>query len=132
VPIFFVKDVSAAARYYADRLGFETDFLHGNPAFYGAVSRDGVCVHLRAVREPGFAAFAAREGGLILASFEVTNVWALYTELQTRGADLAGPLTKEAWGGTNFFVRDPDGNCVSFVTYDEPAGGRRVDDSPQS
>jgi catechol 2,3-dioxygenase-like lactoylglutathione lyase family enzyme len=119
VPIFFVKDVPAAASYYVDKLGFEVDFLHGNPAFYGAVSRDGVCIHLRFVHDPAFATFSAREGGLILASFEVTNVWALYNELQARGAEIAGSLTKEAWGGTNFFVRDPDGNCVSFVTYDE-------------
>ena len=27
-------------------------------------------------------------------------------------------LTKQAWGGTDFHVRDPDGNAISFVTYE--------------
>jgi uncharacterized glyoxalase superfamily protein PhnB len=118
IPILFVTDVTRAAHYYADKLGFTIDFLHGNPAFYGAVSRDRACLHLRFVHRTEFGAFAEREGGLILASIEVSNVWALYEELCARGAEIALPLQKEAWGGTNFFVRDPDGNVFSFVSYD--------------
>jgi catechol 2,3-dioxygenase-like lactoylglutathione lyase family enzyme len=38
-PIFFVGDVTKAAAFYRDRLGFQIDFLHGDPAFYGSVSR---------------------------------------------------------------------------------------------
>ena len=74
VPILFVRDVERAVAYYSDQLGFTVDFLHGNPAFYAAVSRDGACLHLRFVHEPCFADFSAREGGLILATIEVTNV----------------------------------------------------------
>lgn len=116
-PILFVRDVAAAAEWYSERLGFTVDFLHGHPVFYGAVSRDGACLHLRFVHQPMFASMAAAENGLILATVEVSNVKALYAELQARGADFAQTLTRHPWGGTDFHVRDPDGNAISFVTY---------------
>ncbi len=34
---------------FRDKLGFSIEFLHGNPAFYGGVSRNGVTLHLRFV-----------------------------------------------------------------------------------
>jgi uncharacterized glyoxalase superfamily protein PhnB len=118
VPILFVKDVPASAAYFRDTLGFEIDFLHGEPPFYGAVSRDSVCIHLRCVHQPNFADLAAREVSLILASIEVADVHALYSEFADRGADMPQPPTKQSWGGTDFHVRDLDGNVFSFVTFD--------------
>jgi uncharacterized glyoxalase superfamily protein PhnB len=38
-------------------------------------------------------------------------------EFKARGVEFAQTLTKQAWGGTDFQVRDPDGNVISFVTY---------------
>jgi len=117
IPILLVHDVTASAEWFRDRLGFGIDFLHGLPPFYGSVSRDGVCLHLRFVHQPVFASVAAREKSLIAASIEVSNVQGLFEEIAGRGADLAQTLTKQAWGGTDFHVRDPDGNVISFVTY---------------
>jgi uncharacterized glyoxalase superfamily protein PhnB len=122
IPILFVRDVVKAAAFYVDKLGFARDFLHGNPPFYGAVSRDAACLHFRLVREPNFAALATREGGLILASIEVANVKALFEEFEARGVEFPQRLQRQAWGGLDFYVRDPDGNCISFVTYDAPGG----------
>jgi hypothetical protein len=31
--------------------------------------------------------------------------------------EFAQTLTKQAWGGTDFQARVPDGNVISFVTY---------------
>lgn len=120
VPILFVRDVERAAAFYRDKLGFDVDFLHGKPTFYGSVSRNGVCLHLRYVAEPNFSELAARECSLIVASFEVTGVKALFNEIAERGADIAQPLAIQAWGGLDFHVRDPDGNVISFVEYRVP------------
>ncbi len=117
VPILFVRDVAASAAFFRKKLGFAEDFLHGSPPFYGAVSRDGIWIHLRLVYEPYFAAAAAKEKSLILASIEVSNVQGLFEEFKQRGAEFAQPLMKQAWGGTDFHVRDPDGNVISFVTF---------------
>jgi uncharacterized glyoxalase superfamily protein PhnB len=116
-PILCVQDVKACAAFFQQKLGFEIDFLHGLPPFYGAVSRDGVCLHMRYVQQPFFAQAAAQEKSLICASIEVSNVQGLFKEFKARGVEFAQTLKKQAWGGTDFQVRDPDGNVISFVTY---------------
>lgn len=118
-PILFVRDVPASAAFYREKLGFAVDFLHGEPPFYGSVSRGGACLHLRCVHKPNFADLAAREVSLILATIEVSDVWRLFGEFDGRSVDFAQPPTKQPWGGTDFHVRDPDGNVVSFVSYSD-------------
>lgn len=76
-PVLFVRDVQVAAEYYRDRLGFQIDFLHGHPPFYGSVSRDGATLHLRFVHEPVLVADRAREEELIMAFVEARNVKAV-------------------------------------------------------
>ena len=39
VPILFVKDVSASAAFFREKLRFKIDFLYGTPPFYSSVSR---------------------------------------------------------------------------------------------
>ena len=116
-PILFVRDVAMAADFYRETLGFEIDFLHGKPPFYGAVHRDGVCLHLRFVHRPNFVDLAAHEQSLILATIDVSNVKALFEEFKARGANFPQGLVKQVWGGTDFHVRDPDGNVISFVQF---------------
>ncbi|NKF23217.1 glyoxalase superfamily protein [Solimonas marina] len=127
IPILFVRDVTRAAAFFADELGFETRFLHGDPPFYGAVSRDGACLHLRFVGQPNFPELAAREPSLILVTIEVSDVRGLHAEYAARGVNIARDLLEHAWGGTDFHVRDPDGNEISFVQYrrvETPRGTR--------
>jgi hypothetical protein len=64
-PVLLVRDVKTCANFFRGKLGFEIDFLHGMPPFYGAVSRDEACLHIRYVQQPFFAQAAAKEGGLI-------------------------------------------------------------------
>jgi uncharacterized glyoxalase superfamily protein PhnB len=117
-PIFFVTDVRRAAAFYRDSLGFQIDFLHSDPPFYGSVSRGDACIHLRLVHRTWFAERAASEESLILATIEVSDVTALHAEFQARGVAFAQPLEHRYWGGTDFQVKDPDGNAFSFVSYD--------------
>ena len=121
VPVLFVGDVAAAAAFYEGKLGFQIDFLHGAPPFYGSVSRDRARLHLRFVHQTNFAELAAREGSLILATIEVANVKALFEEYAARSVGFAQRLVRQAWGGLDFHVRDPDGNVISFVQYRRPA-----------
>lgn len=112
--------MARAAAFYAERLAFQVDFLHGDPPFYGSVSRDHSCLHLRFVHETSFAALAAREESLILASIEVQNVQKLFAEYEGRGVEFSQRLVTQAWGGIDFRVRDVDGNVISFVQYLPP------------
>lgn len=115
VPVLYVGDVTASAHFYRDRLGFRVDFLHGLPAFYGAVSRDGANLHLKFVHEAVFGPGRVEEEGLIMAFVPVDNIKALYAECQANGVPISQPLIKQAWGGTDFHVQDPDGNRIAFV-----------------
>ena len=115
VPIIFVANVQASAGFFRDTLGFSIDFLHGHPPFYGAVSRDGACVHLKFVHEPVFAIGTHDRDGLIMAFIEVENVKALYAEYLAAGVRFDQKLKKQAWGGRDFIVRDLDGNGICFV-----------------
>jgi uncharacterized glyoxalase superfamily protein PhnB len=117
IPILFVRDVSASAAFFREKLGFGIDFLYGTPPFYGSVSRDKARLHLRFVEQPNFAELAAREDSLILATVEVSDVQGLFEEFKERGVAFAQTPTKQPWGGTDFHVRDPDGNVISFVIY---------------
>ena len=117
VPILFVRDVTVSATFFQKKLGFEIDFLYSAPPFYGSVSRGEACLHLRCVHQPNFAELAAREVSLILATVEVSDVQGLFEEFRARGIEFAQVPTKQPWGGTDFLVRDPDGNVISFVTY---------------
>lgn len=124
IPILFVDDVTRAASFYMD-LGFSTDFLYGEPPFYASVSRGCACLHLRYVAHPNFTELAASEEALILAAVEVSDVHALHAEFKSRDVDISRGLVDQPWGGTDFHVRDPAGNEISFVQYrhTEPAKG---------
>ncbi len=115
VPVLYVRDVTASAQFYQDELGFQIDFLHGHPAFYGAVSRDGACLHLKFVHEAVFSPSSVEDEGLIMAFVHVDNVKALCAEYRAKGVPFSQEPAKQAWGGTDFHVRDPDGNRIAFV-----------------
>jgi catechol 2,3-dioxygenase-like lactoylglutathione lyase family enzyme len=115
VPVLFVADVARSAAFYRDRLGFAVDFLHGSPPFYGSVPRDGATLHLKWVHAPVFGPGRIEAEGLIMAFLRVENVKALYAELVAGGVAIQQKLTKQAWGGSDFHVRDPDGNVIAFV-----------------
>ena len=115
VPVIGVLDVKVSAAFFSDTLGFAIDFLHGRPPFYGSVSRDGACLHLKFVHEPVLRVGSQDREGFITTFVEVENVKALYAEYVTAGATIDQKLKKQAWGGRDFIVRDPDGNGICFV-----------------
>jgi uncharacterized glyoxalase superfamily protein PhnB len=122
VPILFVRDVPASAVFFREKLGFTIDFPYGDPAFYGSVSRDEACLHLRFVAKPNFADLAASETSLIAASAGVSDVYRLFEQFKQRGAEITQAPTKQPWGGTDLHVRDLDGNVISFVAAQAEAG----------
>ncbi len=98
VPMLFVSNVRASAEFFRDKLGFAIDFLHGDPPFYGSVSRDAARLHLRFVHEPVIAPEARqREEALLSAFIEVEDISRLFAEFKAAEVDFAQPLRKESW-----------------------------------
>jgi catechol 2,3-dioxygenase-like lactoylglutathione lyase family enzyme len=115
IPVVFVSDASRSAEFYRDQLGFAIDFLHGEPPFYGSVSRDEACIHLRFVHQSVVAESLREEEQLLSAFVAVDSVKDLFAEYETRGVPFVHRLRKEPWGQSAFIVRDPDGNWLCFA-----------------
>ena len=116
VPVLFVANVQTSAAFFRDSLGFAIDFLHGNPPFYGSVSRDAARLHLRFVHEPVLApGVREQEDSLLSAFVGVGNIKDLFAEYKAVGVDFVHPLRKEPWGASAFIVLDPDGNWICFA-----------------
>jgi len=113
VPVLFVANVTSAAAYFRDTLGFSIDFLHGQPPFYGSVSRDSACLHLKFVHESVLNVAAPDRDALIMAFVEVANVGALFAEYTDAGVTFLQTLTPQQWG-RDFIVQAPDGNAICF------------------
>jgi catechol 2,3-dioxygenase-like lactoylglutathione lyase family enzyme len=114
IPVLFVADVTKSAAFFRDKLGFATDFLHGEPPFYAGVSRDGATLHLRFVHEPVISRELREEESLLAAFIVVANATGLFDEYTTKGASFREPLHQEAWGGPTFTVVDLDDNRICF------------------
>ena len=114
IPMLFVSNVQASADFFGEKLGFDIDFLHGNPPFYGSVSRDNARLHLRFVHEPAFVSGIVEKEQLLAAFIQVSDVKSLFAEYLEAGVEMVSRLKKEPWGGPGFTIRDPDGNRLYF------------------
>lgn len=112
-PQVLVSDVTRAAKFYVEKLGFKIVFLYGEPPFYGLVARDGACLNLRHVCDP--TRYQAHdETDVLAASIPTEGVKALFLEYKGRRVPFAQTLKEQSWGGFDFLVRDPDGNLICF------------------
>lgn len=106
--LFVVHDVLKSVAYYRDVLGFEVDFTYGEPVFYGGVVRDDVIIHFQAAHR------TSRSTGQGAANIFVTEVDALYADMQARGAAIVQPPGDRPYGMRDFDLDDPDGNRLTF------------------
>ena len=112
-PMVFVTDVTKAVAYYQIKLGFKVDFLYGKPPFYGMITRDGASLHLRHVDQHPFD---PTEEDLLTAAIPVDGVKSLFLEFKANNVEFHQTLKRQPWGATDFIVKDPDGNLLSFAS----------------
>jgi len=111
-PQFLVDNLDRAIAYYVDKLGFELDFTY--ESFYASVSRDGFAIHLKCAPKTAADREHRRQNEHLDAYVAVSGVRGLFSELQTRGAQVMKPLQEEPWACVDFYVEDPDGNILCF------------------
>jgi len=107
-PVFVVRDVLKSVEHYRDVLGFEVEFLYGEPTYYAGVERGNVLIHLQAAHE------SRRQPGQQAINVFVSDVDALYEQLKARGAKLLNEPKDYAYGMRDFNVADLDGNDLCF------------------
>jgi catechol 2,3-dioxygenase-like lactoylglutathione lyase family enzyme len=118
--IIAVKDFDASIEFYSDKLGFEVVDRFDDPPYaslnvagarlsiaeQGHPSEDLSHVVLTAPSNPD------RPSSLIVV--EVDNAAAALEEFASRGVTPVAPAFNPPWGGSRFFVADPDGHLVEF------------------
>ncbi len=112
-PYFPVPDVDQSVTYYERVLGFEREYVGGQPPQFAIMSRDGLPVMLRLVSER--ISPNANQGGTWDVFFWVSDAKALHEELHARGADVVyGPIVQSEYQMLEFAVRDGDGYVLGF------------------
>ena len=115
-PVLHVGDMSASIAYYRDVLGFEVDFIAGDPPVHARVSSGdrerGYAVRLRLVPK----ADALVEAG---CSYDWIHVGAdldgLFEKYRAAGVKIVSAPTDRPWGLREFRITDPDDHLHCFV-----------------
>ena len=111
-PQFLVDDLARSIEYYTERLGFGLDFQYDD--FYASVSRDGCAIHLKEAPKNEADRPHRQQNEHLDAYIGVSNVAALYDDLQSRGALITKALEDRPWSCRDFYVQDPDGYILCF------------------
>lgn len=114
-PVLLVRDVTAAANYYRDKLGFSYDRLWGDPPDFCMPERDGCVVMLsQAPTEADLTPHWQIVDKMWNAYFWVDDAEALYDEYQRSGAIIDYELHLKPYGMKEFGVQDLDGHDLAF------------------
>jgi len=113
VPQFTVPGVNAAARYYADVLGFEIKGFFGDPVVFAMVGRGPVEIFFnqgeQLGRQPGPRVSVGYD-----AYIRVSGVDALAAELKSRGARIVEGPVDRIYGMRELVIDDCHGIRLAF------------------
>jgi uncharacterized glyoxalase superfamily protein PhnB len=113
-PVLPVEDVAASAEYFRDVLGFEIEFLEGDPPIHGRVTKgDGsygqpIYIHLSQAPPED-----VRPSGEIRlhVGLDLDGLFRAYVGL---GVSVVFPPTSQPWGLREFGVREINGHVLRF------------------
>src|SRR6266403_189627 len=107
VPVISTGDVAATVRYFEQTLGFEQQWIWGDPPVYAGVKAGGAELYI--THDPETAA-PIRERRLAPDVFLwVNDIDAVYQRHRANGAVIAEELTERAWGVRQYVIREPNG-----------------------
>lgn len=114
-PVLPVSDVAASARFFHEVLGFEVDFLEGEPPVHGRVKVVGswghpVYIHL-SLAEPG----AVRPSGETRI-YVAKDLDGLFEEYRRRGVEVVFSPVSQPWGLREFAVRETNRHVLRFCS----------------
>jgi catechol 2,3-dioxygenase-like lactoylglutathione lyase family enzyme len=134
-----VRDMQRALRFYRDLLGFEVEWEHqdrGGPEMARVVGLADVRAHMAMLKGYGgrielflYDNPKGREAGprrqcdfgLIHFGLTVQDIWALYEQLLAAGVEFNCPPQVLRPGVTATYMKDPEGNTIELVEYQEGA-----------
>ena len=117
IPVFLVDEVIETVEYYRDILGFEVDFVYGDPPVYGSVSRDDAIINVSRSEPPGRRnnVTSAGTGNGVDAYIVVSDVDDVYEELTHHGAKVVVELESHEYGMREFQIEDINGYKLALA-----------------
>lgn len=104
-----VRNVSEAATFYRDQLGFEISFTWEDPPSYAVLKAGGVNIHLSQRGDD------VKPSSIHTAIYIfVHDVDALYQTYLKREIEMAEEIATHEYGMRDFTVRDPEGYLITF------------------
>jgi catechol 2,3-dioxygenase-like lactoylglutathione lyase family enzyme len=116
-PVHRVRDVGASVAYYRDVLGFEVDFVHGDPPAHARVASgdrtSGTAVRIRFEQlSPGAVGNAGDGYCYIHVGHDLDGLHEAY---RSRGVTILQEPRNHSWGLRDFYIRDCDGYVFCFA-----------------
>jgi len=115
-PQLLVDDLEGAIKFYREVLGFS--FGPTWRGFYAIGERDGFAVHLKCAPKTVEDRLRRRQQEHLDVYANVIGVGSLYETCKASGATILKPLTRTAWGTTDFYLEDPEGYIIAFGETD--------------
>ena len=117
VPVIATRDVAATVRYFEQTLGFEQQWVWGEPPVYAGVKAGGALVYIGLDPEMAAAIQERRLGpDLFLWVNDIESVYARHRE---RGAEIVEELAERPWGVKQYVLREPNGYLLKVAESDE-------------
>jgi catechol 2,3-dioxygenase-like lactoylglutathione lyase family enzyme len=118
--ILAVADVDRSLTFYRDLIGFAVEATYDDPP-YATLVLAGTRLSLAeqghpADDRPGVTMAAPKDASKanVVLVVEVADAWAVYRELEGKGARFLAEPFEPPWGGCRFFCVDPDGYLVEI------------------
>ena len=108
-PVLSVHSVAETIKYWQEVLGFPNQWSWGDPPTHGGVSWHGAAIQFS--HNPPLA--AARHGHSIW--IRVRNIELLYQIHQDNKAEITMPLSKQAYGLSEYVIKDNNGYYITFA-----------------
>lgn len=115
-PVLMVHDIVASTNYYRDVLGFNIDFLYGNPPTHAGVSRgkwSGAMVTIQLSQVPKDREIVPSASLFIRVDTRIDDLHAQYV---ANGATILEAPEDKPWGFREFAIKDMNGHVLRFAT----------------
>jgi RimJ/RimL family protein N-acetyltransferase/uncharacterized glyoxalase superfamily protein PhnB len=116
-PVLMTHDVRATVDFYHDKLGFNVDFLYGDPPNHAGVSRGewtGSMVTVQIARVPPEREIQPSSYLHIRVD---SRLDALCEEYRARGVTIIAEPEAKPWGFCEFAIKDPNGTVLVFASH---------------
>ena len=107
IPVIGAADVRETIRYFEETLGFERQFIWGEPPVYAGLEAGGAVLYVCLDRD---LADAIRERSLGPDVFLwVQDIDSVYQQHKANGANIIEELATRSWGARQYVIREPNG-----------------------